>query len=123
MKSLTGKSEFGANGKESSILKKIDLPIVPFNRCNQLLRQTRLGETFNLDESFTCAGGELNKDACKGDGGSGLICKLSELYDQYYQAGIVSWGVGCGQADVPGVYVNVAKFVDWINEQIQLNKS
>lgn len=75
-----------------------------------------------MDESFTCAGGELNKDACTGDGGSGLYCKSADQYEQYYLAGIVSWGIGCGKANVPGVYVDVAKFVDWIEEQVQENE-
>jgi len=33
------------------------------------------------------------------------------------QAGIVSWGVGCG-TPMPGVYVDVARYVDWIHHHI-----
>ena len=35
----------------------------------------------------------------------------------WYQAGIVAWGIGCGNA-IPGIYVDVAHFTPWIDEQI-----
>ena len=55
-----------------------------------------------------CAGGEDGKDACKGDGGGPLVCDLGGVWNL---AGIVSWGIGCGQRDVPGVYVKVIIFL------------
>lgn len=58
-----GKDQF--NGAYQQIIKKVDLPIIPPDDCQNRLRQTRLGSSFVLDtKSFTCAGGEANKDAC-----------------------------------------------------------
>lgn len=76
------------------------------------MRQTRLGGRFILDRSFICAGGEPGKDACEGDGGSPLICEVNGIWKV---AGLVSWGIGCGQPGIPGVYVNVANFRPWID--------
>ncbi|KAJ8983010.1 hypothetical protein NQ317_014307 [Molorchus minor] len=115
-----GKDVFGKKGKYQVILKKIDLPIVPRDKCVEKLRETRLGKFFELHRSFICAGGEPDRDTCKGDGGSPLVCPIEGQSDRYYQAGIVAWGIGCGENQTPGVYVNVALFRDWVDEQIRL---
>lgn len=58
---FTGKDVFGKEGKYQVILKKIELPVVPFTPCQESLRKTRLGKRFNLHNSFICAGGEPGK--------------------------------------------------------------
>jgi hypothetical protein len=113
-----GKDSYGKEGRYQVILKKVNLPVVTRDTCLQALRKTRLGPYFNLHESFICAGGVRGKDTCKGDGGGPLVCPDSHDPTRYQQAGIVAWGIGCGENNTPGVYVNVAMFRDWIDEQI-----
>lgn len=117
-----GKDLFGKEGKYQVILKRVELPIVPREPCIHKLRDTRLGKHFVLHHSFICAGGERGKDTCKGDGGSPLVCPIHNSPGRYSQAGIVSWGIGCGEHETPGVYVNVAQFRKWIDEQMKLNQ-
>lgn len=87
--------------------------------CQNMLRQTRLGTRFNLHKSFVCAGGEKDRDACKGDGGSPLMCPFSPGETRYYQVGIVAWGIDCGLENVPGVYANVKLFKKWIKNELE----
>ncbi|XP_037710713.1 phenoloxidase-activating factor 2 [Drosophila subpulchrella] len=109
----------------STILKKVELPMVDKRTCQNQLRQTKLGSNYQLPESLICAGGELNRDACYGDGGSALFCSVKELRiiggkdsGVFEQAGIVNWGLECGQQDVPGTYTDVAMFRYWIEEHL-----
>ncbi|XP_058459515.1 uncharacterized protein LOC131435532 isoform X4 [Malaya genurostris] len=108
-----GKDAFGDYGKYQNILKEVDVPIVNDNQCQNQLRQTRLGYQYKLHPGFICAGGEEGKDACKGDGGGPLVC---ERNGSWQVVGVVSWGIGCGKANVPGVYVKVAHYLDWLQQ-------
>ncbi|CAL8091847.1 unnamed protein product [Orchesella dallaii] len=61
-----------------------------------------------------CAG-NLNgetADMCPGDTGGGIYCYNSE---GMYFAGVASWGFGCGTAGRPGVFMEVAQYLNWIN--------
>ena len=46
-----------------------------------------------------------------GDGGGGLFCEHNQIW---YQIGIISFGIGCGRQDSPGVYTNVISYLNWI---------
>ncbi|XP_076624033.1 inactive CLIP domain-containing serine protease A28 [Colletes latitarsis] len=109
-----GKNSFG--GTYQTELRKVEVPIVDKTDCQSRLRATKLGPYFQLHSSFMCAGGEINRDTCRGDGGGPLICPTAT--GQYFQAGIVSWGIGCGASNVPAVYTNVAQYTQWISQQL-----
>jgi len=113
-----GKDKFGATGEYQVVLKEIDLPVVNHDDCQDSLRETRLGGKFKLDDSFVCAGGINGKDTCKGDGGSPLVCPSSQDPNTYIQAGIVAWGIGCGEDGTPGVYADVSQASCWIDSVI-----
>jgi len=114
-----GKNEYGKEGRHQQILKKIELPLVAKDDCQDKLRTTRLTARFNLHESFVCAGGEPGKDTCKGDGGSPLVCPVPGTNPlRYVQVGMVAWGIGCGEDGLPGVYANVPHASSWIQDKI-----
>jgi secreted trypsin-like serine protease len=68
-----------------------------------------------VTENMFCAGlGDA--DSCQGDSGGPALgfskTGTTEL------VGVTSWGAGCTVRTYPGVYVNVAKYRDWIDETI-----
>ncbi|XP_043470020.1 phenoloxidase-activating factor 2-like [Leptopilina heterotoma] len=110
------------NAQYEQILKKVNVALVDAKTCESKLQKTRLGADFRLnDKSFLCAGGEKGKDSCTGDGGGALVCLMNS--ERFVIAGLTAWGVGCGQSDVPGVYVNVLNYRNWINGIKEPSKS
>ncbi|XP_040163751.1 phenoloxidase-activating factor 2-like [Anopheles arabiensis] len=99
------------------IMKRIELPVVPRDRCQLLYRRAEVDYSFKLHRSMMCAGGEAGEDTCDQDGGTPLACKKED--GSYVVAGITSWGLDCGRVDAPGIYVDVAKFACWINDTIE----
>ncbi|XP_033151476.1 phenoloxidase-activating factor 2 [Drosophila mauritiana] len=113
-----GKMRF-EDQRYSTVMKKVELPVVNRTVCENLLRSTRMGVNYQLPENIICAGGEMRRDACTGDGGSALFCSIGgENSGVYEQAGIVSWGIGCGQQSIPATYTEVSKFTNWIAEKV-----
>jgi secreted trypsin-like serine protease len=52
-----------------------------------------------------------NVDSCHGDSGGPLIYSRDE---RRVLVGIVSWGQGCAQDGLPGVYTRISSFISWI---------
>ncbi|KAF8569958.1 hypothetical protein P879_01185 [Paragonimus westermani] len=91
------------NTGSNSVLRQATLPVIDFNLCNSWYS--------TLTSVSFCAGYEQGGvDACQGDSGGPLLCHVG---GQTVQAGIVSWGSDCAQPRQPGVYTNVAAFVNW----------
>merc|ERR1712047_100728 len=82
----------------------VTVPIVPESRC-------QIEYPFQIAKSMMCAG-EYGKDSCQGDSGGPMVCYNAD--GSGYLGGIVSWGIGCGGLFHPGVYTEVAYFVDWV---------
>jgi len=111
-----GKDEH--NGDFQFIQHKVDLPLMDDQTCEPKLQaglekqKPGQGRKFSLHRSEICAGGEVGKDACTGDGGSPLVCEAES--GRWTVVGLVAWGIGCA-SDIPGVYVRVAEFQRWID--------
>eukprot|EP00091_Calanus_sinicus_P021991 TRINITY_DN6759_c0_g1_i1.p1 TRINITY_DN6759_c0_g1~~TRINITY_DN6759_c0_g1_i1.p1 ORF type:complete len:125 (-),score=31.94 TRINITY_DN6759_c0_g1_i1:171-545(-) len=75
-------------------------------------------EKVNVTDGMLCAGGGAGRDGCEGDSGGPLTVDFG---GQHVLAGVVSWGIGCGQVGHYGVYADIAFFRNWIDKNIQDN--
>nr|CAD7423387.1 unnamed protein product [Timema monikensis] len=110
---ITGWGRRNEGSSHSVVLKEIPLPLWHNSECQVALRQ-QFGQDYALPDTSLCAGAE-GRDACDGDGGGPLVC---EKGGQWYQVGVVSFGIGCGRRNTPGVYTRVAMYQQWIMDTV-----
>ncbi|XP_040073888.1 protein masquerade [Ixodes scapularis] len=114
---VTGYGYLGEGGPIALRVREAQVPVVEDRECTTKINAVT-EKQFLLPASTYCAGGESGNDACQGDGGGPMVCHVDGFYEL---TGLVSWGFGCGRADVPGVYVKVSAFIGWINQIISVN--
>ncbi|KAJ8976748.1 hypothetical protein NQ317_004300 [Molorchus minor] len=89
----------------SDILREVTVFAINWDEC-----KSKLSSVSSFTERMICAGTtEGGKDTCQGDSGGAVELDGTLI-------GIVSWGVGCGVVDYPGVYTRVSYFRSWIRE-------
>ncbi|XP_048864402.1 urokinase-type plasminogen activator-like [Brienomyrus brachyistius] len=69
------------------------------------------------DNMFCASSHDWTTDACKGDSGGPLICKVG---NHMFLFGIVSWGEECAKRNRPGVYTKVTNYNKWIQEKTRV---
>uniref|UniRef100_A0A5F9CES8 Tissue-type plasminogen activator n=1 Tax=Oryctolagus cuniculus TaxID=9986 RepID=A0A5F9CES8_RABIT len=101
----------------SEQLKEAHVRLYPSSRCTpqQLKNRTVTGNMLCAGDTRS-GGAQVNlHDACQGDSGGPLVCMTD---GHMTLIGIISWGLGCGQKDVPGVYTKVVNYLGWIQQHV-----
>ncbi|WP_242589557.1 serine protease [Corallococcus macrosporus] len=98
----------------SSILLQVGVPVL----THQDVASSYSSQGIVIDENAMFGAGypQGGKDACQGDSGGPLVVKGPQ---GYVLQGIVSFGVGCARAGLPGIYTRVSHYIPWIHARIQ----
>jgi len=103
-------------GSGTDVLRSVTLPIVDNKKCNEEYRALTNRNSI-LDEEV-CAGVDRGGlDSCQGDSGGPLTATVGGTT---YLFGVVSWGIGCARAKVPGVYTRISAHTDWLASKMLL---
>jgi hypothetical protein len=82
-------------------MREAQVPIVSRPECQTVYANVDAP----IDATMLCAG-RTNLDTCQGDSGGPLFFKA--VGGGFIQAGITSWGFGCGATGFPGVYTRLS---------------
>ena len=110
-------------GNTTPRLREVDVKVQDRGICQT--NYQAVVPTSKITENMFCAGlPEGGKDSCQGDSGGFLGAALAAIKPtatgaakpKYAQLGIVSWGIGCAQPKLFGVYTRIANYQAWILE-------
>lgn len=100
-----------SDGPQPAVLQKVTVPVWSNAQCRSKYGPHAPG---GILESMICAGQD-SRDSCNGDSGGPLMVNEGH----WVQIGVVSWGIGCGKGQYPGVYTRVTSFLPWIFKNMQ----
>ncbi len=105
-----GALSHGWGAERPERLQKVEVPIVSEAQCRAALEHKDIENI----ETQICAGfDEGERDSCQGDSGGPLVVP-DMTGDGWLHAGVVSWGDGCAEPGLPGVYARTSHFTDWL---------
>ena len=115
---VSGWGKMQGSGKSVPVLQQAKLKVVDKNTCHNL-NYPNTGVP--VTEKMICAGyGPTDRrSACHGDSGGPFVCR-ERLGGPWFLQGAVSWGGwDCDAASGYTVFVRVAEFRQWIDQQLQ----
>ena len=116
---VTGFGSTSEGGRVSDQLLKGHVDLFSAARCNQLYGRIKVSKGIWM----FCAGKEEGGvDSCQGDSG-GPIGIDDRINNKFTLVGVVAHGEGCGREGKPGVYTDVRRFLDFIENSKATYKS
>eukprot|EP00727_Mastigamoeba_balamuthi_P009593 m51a1_g5256 putative peptidase c14 (1066) ;mRNA; f:78358-85182 len=97
-----------SGGGSPLVLREVKLPIIDRERCRHLYNSSVI-----LDSAICTMYREGGRDGCQGDSGGPLVHVGKD--GRMTQVGLTSWGFGCADIELPGVWTRLSSFRSWID--------
>ncbi|XP_046634890.1 serine protease filzig-like isoform X1 [Daphnia pulicaria] len=111
---VTGWGRLYEDGPLPSKMQQVSVPVINNTDCENMYR--RAGYVEHIPNIFICAGyADGKRDSCEGDSGGPMVIQEEQ---SWVLAGVISWGIGCAEANQPGVYTRISEFREWIDKII-----
>ncbi|EAT39538.1 AAEL008668-PA [Aedes aegypti] len=102
-------------GQISSQKHPIAIPLRNASICKKIYKEIRI----ELSRSQLCVGGEPGRDSCRGDSGGPLMLQaIDSMTPRWYQVGLVSLGPEKCGGTIPGIYVKLLDYLEWIEATV-----
>jgi trypsin len=102
-----------SGGPASPKLLEVKLPVFQYEKCS--VDYGKYGDEI-FDDKMICAGyPEGKKDTCQGDSGGPLFKYVN---GKQILVGVTSFGRGCANPNLPGVYARVSNYDLWIKQNV-----
>lgn len=106
---VIGWGRLESQGARPAVLHHVSVPVV----TNQVCASGYAPQHISITGNMLCAGlAQGGKDSCQGDSGGPLLVQGAN--GEWQQAGVVSFGVGCAEPNLYGVYTRVSQYAGWI---------
>lgn len=111
---ITGFGKLKHGGKTPTLLQQAEVPLVSHDTCVAAYKGRAV-----ITQQMMCAGyAKGGIDACQGDSGGPFVRKDSN--NCWYLYGVISWGIGCADANSYGVYANILKVRAWVKDKTNI---
>jgi len=114
--------EHTKGGQRADVLQRVYVPLVSAATCTRWYHESGgRARGVTLRAGQLCAGYKSGgKDGCQGDSGGPLVSRRD---GHYTLVGLVSAGIGCARPNLPGIYTDVHRYVDWVVSNVVDDKS
>ncbi|XP_073799292.1 trypsin-3 isoform X2 [Danio rerio] len=106
---ISGRTTVSVPLPAPGILQEVELQVYSNEKCSKRCQGP-------ITPNMICAGTRSGgKGTFYGDSGGPLMSKQCSVW---VQAGVVSHGYGCAQPKIPGVFIRVSEYKQWITDNI-----